>query len=83
MERSTKKRLYQLRYPQYVNDTSLFAVKSGIDQLRQFILIYKSGKEKISHTPGNYQGDRISVIGNKIVWAEEIPLERWSNASLF
>jgi hypothetical protein len=76
-----KKHYTSYRFPQYINDTTLFAVKSGIDRLKQFIFLYKNGKEKNMHTPGSFNNDRISLVNNTLVWAEEMPDIRWSNRS--
>ncbi|HEX2936165.1 MAG TPA: hypothetical protein VHO72_12505 [Bacteroidales bacterium] len=75
-----KKHYTNYSNPIWLNDTTIFAVKSGIDQIRQFILLYKSGKEKVIHTPGNAENARITLAANKLVWAEGIPHVRWSNA---
>jgi hypothetical protein len=79
--KKNKKDYTNYRFPQFINDTTLFAVKSGIDQQKQFIFLYKNGKEKIIHTPGDYHNDRISLVNNTLVWAEEIPDIRWTNRS--
>lgn len=75
-----KKHYTNYSNPQWVNDTTIFAVNSGIDQIKQFILLYKSGKEKVIHTPGNAENARVTLTANKLVWAEGIPHVRWSNA---
>ena len=78
-----KKCFTSYRFPQIVNDTTMLVVKSGMDQLTQFVLLYKNGKEKIIHTPGSYSSDNFSYVEGKYTWAEEIPDIRWSNRSFF
>jgi hypothetical protein len=67
------------RQPQYLNDTMLVAVKSGVDQIPQFVLLNKSGYEKILYTPGFLSSDRISVCNNKIIWDEIVTDPRWNH----
>jgi hypothetical protein len=76
-----KKSYTNYQFPQYVNDTTLLVVKSGMDQLNEFTLVYKNGKEKNIHTPGTYNMDAFSYAAGKYVWAEEIPDIRWPNRS--
>ncbi|HEY4786074.1 MAG TPA: hypothetical protein VIH57_08490, partial [Bacteroidales bacterium] len=76
-----KKNFTSYRFPQFINDTTILAVKSGIDQLTEFILLYKSGKEKKVFTPGTFNNDKFSYANGKYVWGEEIPDIRWTNRS--
>ena len=71
------------RFPQQINDSTIFAVKSGIDQLPEFIKIEKSGKESSVHTPGYIYSDKITVKAGKFAWSEEIPDIRWQNRSFY
>jgi hypothetical protein len=68
-------------YPCYVNDSLIFAEKSGIDQIEEFVLIDTGGKETRIHTPGFGMPGNISVAGNRIAWAEVIQDQRWGNRS--
>jgi hypothetical protein len=65
------------RYPQYINDSTFIVLKSGIDQIDQFVTISKKGYEKVIHTPGNLSSGRISFNSNKLVWDEIIQDTRW------
>lgn len=57
-------------YPQQLNDGSILAMKSGIGDIAQFVVI-KDGKEKRVFTPGfiNDAG-MLSASGTKVVWTE-------------
>jgi hypothetical protein len=79
----TNKDYTSYRFPEFVNDTTLLVVKSGMDQLTQFVTISKNGDEKLIHTPGSFYRDKFSYAAGKFVWAEEIPDIRWSNRSYF
>lgn len=76
-----KKDYTSYRFPQVVDDTTVLAVKSGIDQLTEFVLVFKSGREVTVHIPGSFNGDKLSYANGSFVWAEEIPDMRWSNRS--
>jgi hypothetical protein len=81
---NTHKKAYtNYQFPQYVNDTTLLAVKSGIDQLTEFVFLYKNGKETRVHTPGYYSIDKFSYAAGKYCWAERVPDVRWSNRSYY
>jgi hypothetical protein len=69
------------RYPQYINDSTIVVLKSGLDQIDRFVSITKKGQEKIIHTPGYISSERISVSKNKIVWDEIIWDPRWNQRS--
>jgi hypothetical protein len=68
-------------YPQPVNDTTILAIKSGIDDIPKFVFLYRNGKEKTIFTLGSYSNTRISYGTDKIAWSEEIPDLRWHNRS--
>lgn len=69
------------RFPGYVNDSMIFAEKSGIDQIEEFVMIGKNGKERVVHIPGFYYPANISISQGLIVWAEQISDERWDRES--
>jgi len=69
------------RFPGYVNDSLVFAEKSGIDQINEFVLIDLEGKEKRIHRPGFYNPANISVGHGKVVWSEIIPDVRWARSN--
>ncbi len=69
------------RFPRYVNDSLVFAEKSGIDQINEFVVIDREGREKRIHRPGFYNPANISVGNGKLVWAEIIPDVRWARSN--
>jgi hypothetical protein len=64
-----------------VNDSLVFAEKSGIDQINEFVLIDREGNEKRIHRPGFYDPANISVKGGKVVWTEIISDVRWARSN--
>ncbi|MBT1697464.1 PD40 domain-containing protein [Fulvivirgaceae bacterium PWU4] len=65
-------------YPQVLEDGSVLAMKQGIGDIEQFVLL-KDGKEKHVFTPGfvNDAG-MLSSVGQKIVWNEYGFSPRWA-----
>lgn len=65
-------------YPQVLEDGSVLAMKQGIGDIEQFVLL-KDGKEKLIFTPGfvNDAG-MLSSVGQKIVWNEYGFSPRWA-----
>jgi len=67
-------------HPLYLNDSTILADKSCMDDIDLFVLINrKTGKEKILLTPGNHISGTTSISGDYIVWAEKEPDNRWQN----
>lgn len=66
------------KFPQEF-ENGIVAEKSGIDQIKIFVAIDSSGREKTLFTPGFYTSLKLSASKGKIVWAENIPDPRWSN----
>lgn len=67
------------RYPHLIKDSLMFAYKSGIDQIPQFIVMDREGKEKSLFRPGYLSSGRVSTSKNHVVWDEFVPDTRWSN----
>jgi hypothetical protein len=81
LNRRSTKHFTGYRFPRYINDSVVFAEKSGIDQINEFIMIDREGNEKRLHRPGFYDAVNISVRGGRIVWTEIIPDVRWARRS--
>jgi len=76
-----KKHYTNYKFPRYINDSLIFAEKSGIDQINRFVLLDRQGGETRMHTPGFYSADNISYAGNRIAWTEIIGDARWGRQS--
>lgn len=66
-------------FPHLVSDSLAIALKSGIDQIPEFILIGKGGNERGIIHPGYMSSGKFSYAGNRVVWDEFVPDTRWSN----
>ena len=70
------------RFPHYVNDSMIFAVKYSINDLTRFVLVNPTGNEKQIFTPGNISEESVSFADNKVFWIETKPDPRWTNREL-
>jgi len=69
-------------YPQPRNDGSVVALKSGIGDFSQFVLITPDGKEETRHVPGPLNdAGMLSIADDKIVWNEFRVDPRWQTRS--
>jgi hypothetical protein len=78
---SIKEYYTNYRYPQQVTDTSWIALKYGMNDLYQIVMLYKNGKEKKLVNLGNTFDGKISYAATSVVWNEEVPDIRWPNKS--
>jgi len=66
-------------FPHEISGSMLFALKSGIDQIPEFIFLGKNGEEKRIYRPGFLNSGRVSFSGSHVIWDEFVPDLRWSN----
>jgi hypothetical protein len=65
-------------YPQVINGNSVLAIKSGLANIAQLVILDDKNKEKKVHELGQHNdGSTLSVANNKAVWAEFMPDPRW------
>ncbi|HEX8549043.1 MAG TPA: hypothetical protein VF691_18905, partial [Cytophagaceae bacterium] len=74
-----KKTFTSYRYPQYLNDTTVIAEKSGLGEIGTFVSLSNS-KEVHLFTPGIYYLNRISANQDFLAWHENLYHKRWENA---
>lgn len=67
------------RFPHFVSPSLVFAYKTGIDQIPEFVLLDDQGKEKRIFRPGFLNSGKVSFSGRHVVWDEFVPDLRWSN----
>jgi hypothetical protein len=68
----------QYQYPQYVTDSTVLVLKSGLGDIAQLVLLGRHCKEKLVFTLGAINiPELISVGGNKAVWPEFRQSPRW------
>ena len=58
-----KTEYWKYKYPAYINDSIIFAERSGIDDISRFVAINKrTGKQRIIYTPGMYSTDNVAFV---------------------
>lgn len=68
----------QYRYPQYVNDSTVLAVKTGLGDISQLVLLTKQGQEKKVFVQGLVNNpEMLSVGGGRACWLEFRYDARW------
>jgi hypothetical protein len=67
------------RFPHFVSSSLVFAYKSGVDQIPEFVLLGDQGEESRIFRPGFLSSGRVSFSGSHAAWDEFIPDIRWSN----
>lgn len=68
----------QYRYPQYVTDSTVLALKTGLGDIPQLVLLGHHGREKRVFTLGQQNiPELLSVGGGKAVWPEFRQSPRW------
>ncbi|WP_240935850.1 TolB family protein [Hymenobacter sp. HDW8] len=68
----------QYRYPQYVTDSTVLAVKTGLGDISQIVLLNKQGQEKKVFVQGLVNNpEMLSVGGGRACWLEFRYDARW------
>ncbi len=81
LNRTSTKGFTNYHFPQWISDTSILVLKSGIDQIPEFVILDPTGKEKRLFRPGFLNTGRFSAGEKYLVWDEWVPDIRWSNRS--
>ncbi|GAA4367271.1 hypothetical protein GCM10023185_39010 [Hymenobacter saemangeumensis] len=76
--RESEKVFTQYQYPQYVNDSTVLALKSGRGHIPQLVLLHRRGPEKKVFVVGLLNlPEMLSVAAGKVVWPEFREHPRW------
>lgn len=67
-------------YNYWINDSTLVAYKTSLDEIPSFVTIDSNGREKKIFHPGTIFNESVSYRDNLIVWSEHIPDLRWSHS---
>ncbi len=65
-------------FPQYLSNGMIVAEKSGLGNIKSFVVFDEKGREKTIFVPGTYESTTLSVVNDKIVWAEIAFDKRWA-----
>ncbi|OGX87243.1 hypothetical protein BEN48_11680 [Hymenobacter glacialis] len=75
---ATEAVLTRYEYPQYVSDSTVLALKSGLGHIPQFVLLSRRGAERTVFVPGQLNmPEMLSVNSGKAVWPEFQQDARW------
>jgi hypothetical protein len=66
-------------FPHAFTDSRLITLKTGLDQIPEFVQVDHTGREKRLFQPGFLNSGRVSYSKDRIVWDEFVPDTRWSN----
>jgi hypothetical protein len=66
-------------FPHQVSPSMLLTLKTGVDQIPEFIYLGDKGQEMRVFRPGFLNSGRVSYSGSYVVWDEFVPDTRWSN----
>ncbi|WP_254244938.1 hypothetical protein [Hymenobacter sp. BRD67] len=70
----------QYQYPQYVNDSTVLALKSGLGDIQRLVLLGRHGRERRVFTVGSLNiPEMLSVGGGRAVWPEFRQNPRWGS----
>jgi hypothetical protein len=68
----------QYQYPQYLTDSTILALKTGLDDIPQLVQLGRSGQQKKVFTLGLLNiPEMLSVGGGRVVWPEFRQHPRW------
>ena len=68
----------QYQYPQYVTDSTVLALRAGLDNAPQLVVLSRHGAERKVFMPGQLNiPEMLSVNGGKVVWPEFQQDARW------
>lgn len=67
-------------YPEFYNDSLIFAYRTSMDDIGRFVLIAPGKSEKVIYTPGYVFEESVSLRNNLIIWAERRADIRWSHS---
>jgi hypothetical protein len=67
------------QYPQWINDTTILALKSGLRNIPGFYLIDINGNEKFLFAPGTVAPNSVHATAGKLVWTTLLPDPRWEH----
>jgi hypothetical protein len=76
-----KKLFTNYRYPAFINDTTLLALRTGMASIPAVVSIDLDGRESELFRPGLLQAHPLSTNGEVVVWSEFRKDPRWEHRS--
>ena len=78
---SKKNKSYaEYKYNHWLNDSTIIAYKTVLNEIPSFVKINKHGTEKKLVHPGVIFNESVNYRGEWIVWSEQIPNPRWQHS---
>jgi hypothetical protein len=77
---SQKRSFTQYLYPEFYQDSLIFAYRTSMDDIGRFVLIRPDKSEKVILTPGVLFEESVSMRNNLIIWAERRADLRWTHS---
>ena len=78
MVKESEKVFTQYQYPQYITNSTVLALKSGLGHVPQLVLLSRKGRERTVFVPGQLNiPELLSVGAGKVVWPEYQQNSRW------
>jgi len=78
---SPKNRRYSsYTYNHWLNNSTLLAYKTSLDEIPSFVTIDSKGNEKKIFHPGSIFNESVGYRDDFIVWSEHIPNPRWTHS---
>ncbi|GAC1602091.1 MAG: hypothetical protein NVS3B25_30300 [Hymenobacter sp.] len=75
---ASEKIFAQYQYPQYVTDSTVLALRSGLDHVPRLVLLSRHRAERLVFVPGQLNlPEMLSVSAGKAVWPEFQQDSRW------
>jgi hypothetical protein len=69
------------RYPAFVNDSTLVALKTGLKEIPKVVAFDRQGHERVLFSPGLFNVHGFSAGAGKVVWSEQRTDPRWEHRS--
>jgi hypothetical protein len=77
---STPSKTYASYNPAFfLNDSTIVALKTSLNEVEHFVLISTSGREERLLVPGQIFEESVNMTDQLLVWSEEVPDLRWEN----
>jgi hypothetical protein len=71
----------EYRYPSFVNDSIIVALKTGLRKIPHVVALYPDGSESVLFFPGPVNSHGFTAGSGKVIWTESRTNARWEHLS--